>query len=189
VRDNLHIVLAMSPVGEAFRNRLRMYPGLVNCTTIDYFTPWPDDALMAVAEKFMGDVDLDVPMPGEVLAPVDELDAGAEKRNVVEDVDFAKEKAAWIGGLRLSISKTFALIHQSVIRQSDTMLEEIRRHNFVTPINYLELVSGYKALLAEKRQELGDQASAPSCSPGVLRFLVCAGGWLATCSSGWSLFR
>ena len=45
-----------------------MYPGLVNCTTIDYFTPWPDDALMAVAEKFMADVDLDIPMPGEMTA-------------------------------------------------------------------------------------------------------------------------
>lgn len=36
VRANLHVVLCLSPVGEAFRNRLRMFPGLVNCTTIDW---------------------------------------------------------------------------------------------------------------------------------------------------------
>lgn len=41
VRNNLHIVLCMSPVGEAFRNRMRQYPSLINCNTINYFTPWP----------------------------------------------------------------------------------------------------------------------------------------------------
>ena len=36
-RDQLHIVLAMSPIGESFRNRLRKFPSLVNCCTIDWF--------------------------------------------------------------------------------------------------------------------------------------------------------
>ena len=41
VRDKLHIVLCMSPVGDAFRTRCRMFPSLVNCCTIDWFTEWP----------------------------------------------------------------------------------------------------------------------------------------------------
>ena len=35
----------MSPVGEGFRRRIRTFPGLVNCTTIDWFLPWPEEAL------------------------------------------------------------------------------------------------------------------------------------------------
>ena len=41
-----------------FRNRIRMYPALVNCTTIDWFSEWPRDALLEVAEKYLEGVDL-----------------------------------------------------------------------------------------------------------------------------------
>lgn len=51
--------LAMSPIGDAFRNRLRMFPSLINCCTIDWFHSWPTDALELVANKFLEDVELD----------------------------------------------------------------------------------------------------------------------------------
>ncbi|MEQ2218273.1 hypothetical protein XENOCAPTIV_000822 [Xenoophorus captivus] len=41
----------MSPIGDAFRNRLRMFPSLINCCTIDWFHGWPSDALEMVAHK------------------------------------------------------------------------------------------------------------------------------------------
>ncbi|XP_031567893.1 dynein heavy chain 3, axonemal-like [Actinia tenebrosa] len=58
VRGNLHVVLAMSPIGDAFRNRLRMFPSLINCCTIDWFQAWPEDALEMVANKFLEEVDM-----------------------------------------------------------------------------------------------------------------------------------
>jgi dynein heavy chain, axonemal len=51
VRRNIHIVLCMSPLGEAFRTRLRMFPSIVNCCTIDWFSEWPDEALKSVATR------------------------------------------------------------------------------------------------------------------------------------------
>jgi len=41
VRDNLHIVLSLSPAGDALRIRCRNFPGLVSNTNIDWFFPWP----------------------------------------------------------------------------------------------------------------------------------------------------
>ena len=44
-RENMHLILAFSPIGDAFRNRMRKFPSLINCCTIDWFSAWPDDAL------------------------------------------------------------------------------------------------------------------------------------------------
>ncbi|XP_009868408.1 PREDICTED: dynein heavy chain 10, axonemal, partial [Apaloderma vittatum] len=51
---NLHIVLGMSPVGDSLRKWCRNFPGLVNNTGIDWFMPWPSQALYAVAQSFVG---------------------------------------------------------------------------------------------------------------------------------------
>ncbi|XP_065937642.1 dynein axonemal heavy chain 3 isoform X7 [Magallana gigas] len=58
IRRNLHVVLAFSPIGDNFRNRIRMFPSLINCCTIDWFKPWPEDALELVANKFLEDVEM-----------------------------------------------------------------------------------------------------------------------------------
>lgn len=65
VRANLHIVLCMSPIGENFRNRLRQYPALVNCTTIDWFCEWPKEALLEVAMKYITAVNFAETITGE----------------------------------------------------------------------------------------------------------------------------
>ncbi|XP_078792424.1 dynein axonemal heavy chain 2 isoform X2 [Oryzias latipes] len=122
VRNNLHIVLCVSPVGEQFRRRILQYPAVVNCTTIDWFSEWPKDALLEVAERYL-----------EGLLP-----------DLLE-------------GIKAKVAAVFVTMHQSVEQVSERMKLELRRHNYVTPNNYLELVSGYKKLLTEKHTEVGEQ--------------------------------
>ncbi|XP_035261919.1 dynein heavy chain 3, axonemal [Anguilla anguilla] len=117
VKANLHIVLAMSPIGDAFRNRLRMFPSLINCCTIDWFQAWPTDALEMVAHKFLEDVEME-----------DNI-----RKEVVE------------------MCKTF---QESVRQLSEAYFSRLRRHNYVTPTSYLELILTFKALLNLKRQEV-----------------------------------
>lgn len=56
VRRNLHVVLCFSPTGDTLRVRARNFPALINNTAIDWFQPWPHDALVSVAGRFLADV-------------------------------------------------------------------------------------------------------------------------------------
>lgn len=58
IRSNLHVVLCMSPVGEALRLRCRKFPSLVNCCTLDWFASWPKTALYEVAKRNLEGIDV-----------------------------------------------------------------------------------------------------------------------------------
>ncbi|CEL99773.1 unnamed protein product [Vitrella brassicaformis CCMP3155] len=120
VRENLHIVLCMSPVGDALRIRMRMFPSLVNCCTIDWFHPWPEDALKSVATRFLANLQVDEPI----------------KHGLID------------------MCKT---VHMSVIETSHVFLERLRRHVYVTPKSYLDLISLYLKMLEEKTEQLSTQ--------------------------------
>lgn len=59
MKKQLKIILCFSPVGEAMRVRARKFPGIINSTSIDWFHPWPRDALIDVANKFLYETELD----------------------------------------------------------------------------------------------------------------------------------
>ncbi|XP_039204061.1 dynein heavy chain 12, axonemal isoform X1 [Crotalus tigris] len=116
-KDNLHVVVAFSPIGDAFRNRLRQFPSLINCCTIDWFQPWPEDALERVAIKFLEKLEL----------------TENERQEVVP------------------ICKHF---HTSVLSLSERFLNELGRHNYVTPTSYLELIGSFQLLLTQNRDTI-----------------------------------
>eukprot|EP00929_Paragymnodinium_shiwhaense_P077089 TRINITY_DN3967_c2_g1_i1.p1 TRINITY_DN3967_c2_g1~~TRINITY_DN3967_c2_g1_i1.p1 ORF type:complete len:3070 (-),score=1029.42 TRINITY_DN3967_c2_g1_i1:156-9119(-) len=57
IRRNLHMSLCFSPVGDNMRNRAKKFPALVTCTVIDWFQPWPMDALYNVGLKFLAPIE------------------------------------------------------------------------------------------------------------------------------------
>ncbi|PHJ15603.1 dynein heavy chain family protein, partial [Cystoisospora suis] len=58
IRKNLHMNLCFSPVGDNLRNCSRKFPALVNCTIIDWFQPWPAEALHSVSQRFLAELPL-----------------------------------------------------------------------------------------------------------------------------------
>lgn len=50
--------------------------------------------------------------------------------------------------------EVFKNIHKSVESESDTFLHELRRHNYVTPTSYLELLSMFRTIMTEKKKEI-----------------------------------
>jgi len=144
-RDQLHIVVTMSPIGDAFRNRIRKFPALVNCCTIDWlqvlkcskvikyvsqycylkgqiritlllisFKPWPKDALLAVATKFLSTIEL----------------TDHERKAGIDMCQF---------------------FHMSIQKLSDEFLVRLNRRNYVTPTSYLEMINTFQSLLDKKR--------------------------------------
>uniref|UniRef100_A0A4W3K7X4 Dynein axonemal heavy chain 17 n=1 Tax=Callorhinchus milii TaxID=7868 RepID=A0A4W3K7X4_CALMI len=53
VRRQLKVVLCFSPVGSTLRIRARKFPALVNCTAINWFHEWPEEALISVSKRFL----------------------------------------------------------------------------------------------------------------------------------------
>jgi len=116
-KKKLHIVLCFSPIGESFRGRVRNFPSLVNCTTIDWFSEWPKDALQSVALRFLGDVEME-----------------QQVRNSC-----------------VQLVQTF---HETTAQGAIRFKDELRRHYYVTPTSYLELITTFKTILKEKREEV-----------------------------------
>ncbi|XP_068092066.1 dynein axonemal heavy chain 11 isoform X2 [Hyperolius riggenbachi] len=55
VRLQLKVILCFSPVGSTLRVRSRKFPAIVNCTAIDWFHEWPQEALQSVSRRFIED--------------------------------------------------------------------------------------------------------------------------------------
>uniref|UniRef100_A0A8P0P3V2 Dynein axonemal heavy chain 9 n=1 Tax=Canis lupus familiaris TaxID=9615 RepID=A0A8P0P3V2_CANLF len=53
VRRQLKVTLCFSPVGNKLRVRSRKFPAIVNCTAINWFHEWPQQALESVSLRFL----------------------------------------------------------------------------------------------------------------------------------------
>ena len=70
VRKQLKVILCFSPVGSTLRIRGRKFPALVNCTCIDWFHEWPQEALISVSMKFLKE---EKTIPKDVMSPIAEF--------------------------------------------------------------------------------------------------------------------
>jgi P-loop containing dynein motor region D4 len=60
-----------------------------------------------------------------------------------------------LGAHEDAVVRTIKHIHQSVAAASVNFLAQARRHNYVTPTSYLEVLSTYAGVLSQKRVEVG----------------------------------
>lgn len=76
VRSLLKVVLCFSPVGATLRVRARKFPALVNCTTIDWFHEWPQEALESVSYRFLSEMES---LPIQIASPISRFMAAVHK--------------------------------------------------------------------------------------------------------------
>eukprot|EP00911_Craspedida_sp_UC1_P002095 UC1_evm8s1611 len=66
----LKVVLCFSPVGDLLRIRARRFPAVINCTSIDWFHEWPEEALVSVSRSFLEEVEV---LPADLKDPISEF--------------------------------------------------------------------------------------------------------------------
>ena len=146
VRENLHIVLAMSPVGDAFRSRLRQFPSLVNCCTIDWFLPWPEDALLSVANKYFLKADLGSP---EMKKGVCEVCVAIHMSVTHIGVKFLNELKRNTYTTPTSYLSLLDMYNNLLGQQRDKITENIRRYQ-----GGIDKIESTKVMVAEMKESL-----------------------------------
>lgn len=126
VLNNLHVLFCTSPVGDILKTRLRKFPALLNCCTIDWFLNWPKDALINCARTSFNNY---------------------LKKNF-EEID--KENALDIIENLVNLS---AESHLSVIETADRLFNEEGRRVYITPKSYLDMNNIIINYMIEKKSE------------------------------------
>jgi dynein heavy chain len=59
LRDNLHLIFCFSPVNAKFPIRAQKFPAIFSNVNINWFLPWPEEALIAVSSAFLESYEID----------------------------------------------------------------------------------------------------------------------------------
>ena len=124
VRSNLHVVLCMSPVNAKFPERARRFPGITGGCTIDWFLPWPKEALIAVSKGFIEHMTIDC------------------TPTVME-----------------SLIVHMGMAHKIAVDVCDEYFAKMRRQVYQTPKSFLQFLSDFSAMYAQKSTDIKVKAS------------------------------
>lgn len=94
--------------------RCRQFPALVNCCTIDWYAPWPQEALISVATSLLASADLGGGADGAAAAGPG--GAGAAAGSQAGQAELVAKVAAMC-----------VHVHTSVEAASERMYQELRR--------------------------------------------------------------
>lgn len=156
IKKNLHIVLTMSPIGDAFRNRLRMFPSLINCCTIDWFTLWPEDALEKVARMSLRDLDIGSELREKCVQMCKQFHTSVSQTS--EDYYLAY-------GRRYYVTPTsFLQLIKSLYRLYGQKIDQItvQQNRYETGLEKLDFAAGEVAVMQDELHQLQPKLLAQS---------------------------
>jgi dynein heavy chain len=133
LKDNLHMVFCFSPVNAKFPIRAQKFPAVFSNVNINWFLPWPEEALIAVSSTF--------------------LDADDPKKNwTAKTIDATPEK-------KQKLFELMGVFQARVGVLCDLYLSRMRKYVYVTPKSYLCFIDAYQGLYKIKYDEIEIQES------------------------------
>eukprot|EP00210_Caulerpa_lentillifera_P005286 g5050.t1 len=148
-RDNLHIVMTTSPVGDTLRTRCRNFPALVNETVIDWFTPWPTEALQSVALSFLEGSEYNYVTPKNYL----DFIATYKKTLLQEQRKFKEQKKRLGGGLE----KLIQAAEEVAVMQTDLKEATVVVENATIECNELLQTISTNTIEVEGKQKIAQE--------------------------------
>lgn len=103
-------------------------------TTIDWFARWPEQALYSVANAFV-----------------------AEEQGIPEElkqVSYTQNPFSY--NLLENIIEHIVSVHLAVNKKSQEFEQQLQRHNYVTPKNFLDFINKYLDLLRQNKKKIAD---------------------------------
>ena len=159
-RKNLHLLLFMSPAGSQLRQYVRQYPSLVNCTTIDWFFSWPEEALHTVSNSFLASSSLFALKKPRVVSRQVTVQEGEnpvfeqiEEELLPEELAFNKQ----VTELREKVAAVFVKMHKSALKLAADYQTEKNRQVYVTPTRFIELFGLFAAVMSRKHQQIDEE--------------------------------
>ncbi|XP_021171969.2 dynein heavy chain 12, axonemal [Fundulus heteroclitus] len=146
-RENLHVIVAFSPIGNAFRNRLRQFPSLINCCTIDWYQPWPEEALERVANCFLGSLEMSENERKEVIPICKTFHTSAKQLSQ----RFLAELGRYNYVTPTSYLELIATFYQLLTQQRNMVMKAKQRYT-----NGLDKLAFAESQVAEMKKELED---------------------------------
>ncbi|KAM6924384.1 dynein axonemal heavy chain 12 [Xenentodon cancila] len=146
-RENLHVVVAFSPIGNAFRLRLRQFPSLINCCTIDWYQAWPEEALERVANSFLKSLEMSVNERQEVIPVCKTFHTSAKQLSQKFLAELGRHNYVTPKSY-LELIATFRLL---LTEKRDTVMKAKQRYT-----NGLDQLAFAESQVAEMKKELVD---------------------------------
>lgn len=156
IKKCLHLILTMSPIGDKFRNRLRMFPSLINCCTIDWFTIWPEDALEKVARVSLQNMNITMDLREKCVSMSQKFHTS---------ISLASEDYFNTQGRRYYVTPTsFLQLIKSFCQLYDRKIEEItaQQRRYEMGLERLDFAAKEIALMKEELQALQPKLLAQS---------------------------
>ena len=154
VRKQLKVVLCFSPVGSTLRVRGRKFPAIVNCTSINWFHDWPQEALMSVSKKFL---DEQKSLPKEIIPPIGEFMAHVHNSSTQMSKTYLANDKRYNYTTPKSFLELINLYVKILAEKNIEFKAKIERLG--TGLNKLKstgaMVEALKEQLAEQEEELG----------------------------------
>nr|XP_031846529.1 dynein heavy chain 3, axonemal-like isoform X2 [Nomia melanderi] len=156
VARNLHLILTMSPIGNAFRNRLRMFPSLINCCTIDWYMTWPDDALEKVARVSLQNLNIGEDQREKCV----HVSKGFHVSIVRASEDYFRTQGRRYYATPTSFLQLIGLLGKLYNQKIQEIV--LQQNRYVTGLEKLDFAAGQIAVMKEELQELQPKLMAQS---------------------------